>query len=97
VLLHDTPVPVAAAAFERLRTAVGKHPFPEGVQVTISTGWTRLRPQDTSREAIDRADRALYYAKKAGRDRACMYESLEASGEFASGDGTGRYAHLDRR
>ena len=97
ILLHDVPGSVAVAAFERLRTAVGRHPFPEGLQVTISTGWTRLLPHDTSIEAIDRADRALYYAKKAGRDRAYMYETLESNGDFASAGGTGRYAHLDRR
>lgn len=40
-----------------------------GVRVTASAGLTLIREEDTLRTAIKRADRALYAAKDAGRDR----------------------------
>jgi PleD family two-component response regulator len=37
--------------------------------VTVSVGVTDLLPDDTVTTALERADRALYAAKNAGRDR----------------------------
>ena len=69
VLLADHAPDAAHAVAERLREAVAKADF-QGVPVTISIGlaaWRRGEGSITA--ALDRADRALYDAKRAGRDR----------------------------
>ncbi|MBB5762959.1 GGDEF domain-containing protein [Methylorubrum rhodesianum] len=40
-------------------------------QVTISAGVAQCRPGEAARDVIERADRALYEAKRTGRDRVC--------------------------
>lgn len=39
------------------------------VRVTISAGVVEVAPGETFATAVERADRALYEAKRAGRDR----------------------------
>lgn len=70
---------------ERIRKAVGAHPFPgrtprETVKITVSIG-AASSPVNakTKAELIDRADQALYLAKSEGRNRACL--SLANSSE----------------
>ncbi|TCS99060.1 diguanylate cyclase (GGDEF)-like protein [Tepidimonas ignava] len=65
----------AAAAFERLRTAVEGHSFPQVGRVTVSIGYTAVRPFDTPADAFERADRAVYQAKAQGRNRVVCFES----------------------
>lgn len=71
---------VAEAARERIvagvRLRVARLAFP----VTASAGLSRVHENDTLESAIKRADRALYAAKDAGRDRSLMIEECEASG-----------------
>jgi diguanylate cyclase (GGDEF)-like protein len=90
ILLQDVSAEIAAAAFERLRLAIAKHPFPQVGRVTVSLGWTRIRSQDTPTGAIERADRALYHAKNHGRNRIANYDELVADGEFAPTDANRR-------
>jgi diguanylate cyclase (GGDEF)-like protein len=64
----------AQAAAERLRTAVEtadyKAPEPYTLlQVTVSVGVALLSPGESVEQLIERADRALYQAKAAGRNR----------------------------
>jgi diguanylate cyclase (GGDEF)-like protein len=69
VLLADHDLAEALAIAERLRTAVAAADF-QGVPVTISIGlaaWRRGEGSITA--ALDRADRALYEAKRGGRNR----------------------------
>jgi diguanylate cyclase (GGDEF)-like protein/PAS domain S-box-containing protein len=57
---------------EKLRALVGRSSLPgdDGdVAVTISVGATRIREGDTPASLVERADRALYRSKHAGRDR----------------------------
>jgi diguanylate cyclase (GGDEF)-like protein len=84
ILLKDAPEHATAAAIERLRVAVEKHPFPQVGTVTISAGWTRIRPQDAPTNAVERADAALYHAKRSGRNRVCHHEELIATGVLAA-------------
>jgi diguanylate cyclase (GGDEF)-like protein len=66
----------ALAVAERLRLAVRQEPFstPRGnVPVTLSIGVAVARPDETdTRAVLQRADRALYDAKAAGRDISCV-------------------------
>lgn len=63
-----------------MRQAVEQHCFPQVGQVTISAGLSRADPNDLPQEVLGWADRALYHSKKTGRNRACEYQSLLASG-----------------
>ena len=62
----------AYAIGERLRQAISAKPFdtPNGpLRVTVSVGVSEARPDEHSlTELLDRADRAMYSAKIAGRD-----------------------------
>lgn len=60
----------------RCRVSVGVrlHAPYLGVRVTASAGLTEVRGDDSLRTAIKRADRALYAAKAAGRDRSVRSE-----------------------
>ena len=69
VLLSAPDESGAGAALQRLRAAVERFDFPQVGRVTLSIGFTVLRKSDTPADAVDRADRALYRAKSAGRNR----------------------------
>lgn len=60
---------------ERSRVGVGE----PGLQVTISLGGAIARVGDTAEAIFERADRALYLAKEAGRNRVALDGDAEAS------------------
>jgi diguanylate cyclase (GGDEF)-like protein len=65
---------------EGVRMAVRQLRFDNeaGLRVTVSIGAARSRPHElTAREAITRADHALYSAKRDGRDRAYLDTPLD--------------------
>jgi diguanylate cyclase (GGDEF)-like protein len=68
-------------ALERFRGAVEAYQFPRVGQVTASIGFTALAgPIVPATTLVDRADNAVYYAKRSGRNRICEYEALVAEG-----------------
>ncbi len=69
---------------EKFRTEVENQVFSRVGHVTISIGFSCLMPNDTPTDAIDRADEALYYAKRQGRNRVDCYEKLVASHQLAA-------------
>jgi diguanylate cyclase (GGDEF)-like protein len=73
VVLPETPREGAMAAAEKIRQLVRKRPFEqdgEPIKVTISVGVATFPVDGTQPEELIRAaDRALYEAKRAGRDR----------------------------
>lgn len=69
VMLIDAPENVAMPMAESLRAAIEQADF-QGVKVTISVGVARWRASDGKPEtALQRADDALYHAKRSGRNR----------------------------
>ncbi|MGD8861543.1 MAG: GGDEF domain-containing protein [Myxococcales bacterium] len=73
VVLDHTDVAGARATAWRLVSAVRAlalhHEGAEHGVMTVSAGVAELRPGQDAREALGRADQALYAAKQAGRDR----------------------------
>lgn len=74
-LIRADDAAAAAAAFERLRASVEAYPFPQVGRITVSTGYTAVRPFDTPADAFERADRAVYLAKAQGRNAVRCFET----------------------
>ncbi len=70
----------ATQAFERARKKIESFKFPRVGQVTLSGGFSGADPVVLPQEVINRADSALYEAKKAGRNCVLHYESLVRQG-----------------
>jgi len=71
LILPGTPVPVAAEAADRVRTAIAAARFRVGkseLKVTASLGVAELVDDETADAMIERADTALYASKQAGRN-----------------------------
>ena len=72
ILMPGVTPEQGATALEELRNGIEHAPFHfknEPVPVTISIGFTELRDGDTLESSFERADRAMYQAKEAGRNR----------------------------
>ncbi|MEV6635160.1 GGDEF domain-containing protein [Actinoplanes sp. NPDC051470] len=73
ILLPDTDEPTIRKVAERLRRAIGDEPFrtPSGRAITVTTsiGVALATGPDRLNNLMERADRALYQSKRAGRDR----------------------------
>jgi diguanylate cyclase (GGDEF)-like protein len=72
----------AGAAFDRLRLAVQDFVFPQVGGVTVSIGYTVIQARDVPASCIERADAALYYAKRNGRNQCHDYEHLVGCGKL---------------
>ncbi len=72
IILPETDLPQAGVQAERLRTAAAEQQWPEG-SLTISLGAAALSSAMNRVEDLVRdADRALYQAKAAGRNKVCL-------------------------
>ena len=75
ILFPETALEELAAPLNKLREKIKNIVFTfksQKVPITISFGASQLTAEDTSRQVFDRADEALYEAKKAGRDRVIL-------------------------
>ena len=69
VLLIETGIDDAIKIAERMRLAVSGIQLPEVVkQITVSAGLAELKSGETAEALLQRSDRALYRAKKSGRN-----------------------------
>ena len=80
VLMRSASDDAAMLAFERLRSNVEGFVFPRVGRITVSIGFTTVRPTDTPASAFERADQAVYHAKQNGRNRVADYAALVAHG-----------------
>ncbi len=69
LLLTDTNLTGADNLAEKLRGLVESRVFPYGKRLTISLGAGEYQDGDTPMSLVERADSALYRAKRAGRNR----------------------------
>ncbi len=91
VILPDTKLVDGQAVAERLRSALAgkrlrnRRTGDDFGRVTLSLGVTHYVPGDTAQTVIERADKALYQAKREGRNRvACQQPSRETPQTFAA-------------
>lgn len=68
---------------ERLRVLTQRHLFPQVGTITISIGFTEIRPGDSPSGAFERSDKAVYYSKEHGRNQVCSYADLISKGEVS--------------
>jgi diguanylate cyclase (GGDEF)-like protein len=81
-LLRPAAFSNALATFERFRARVEDFAFPQAGKITISIGFTRIKPGDTPSVILDSADAALYWAKEHGRNQCHAYDRLIAAGKL---------------
>lgn len=79
-LLHAEDVQTVSAVLERFRGDVDGFAFPQVGHVSVSVGYTRFAAHDHPEVALERADKALYFAKENGRNRCAGFEALAAEG-----------------
>lgn len=75
VVCPDTQPDDAQQLAESLRQSIAKHDFQLEAPITASIGVASYRPGDSRESLIERADQALYEAKKTGRNRIWQAES----------------------
>ena len=83
VLMRCVDAADAAGAFERLRSNVEAYGFPRVGTITVSVGFTQVRPGDTPSAAFERADKAVYHSKQHGRNQVADHADLVARGLMA--------------
>lgn len=75
MLLTDTDKKSALVLAEKLRRIIERTGFNSGgkaIRITISCGITELQQEDTQETFFERADKALYQAKKNGRNQCVL-------------------------
>lgn len=76
VLLVDYTIRQAESLAEKLRSTI--ETSDNGVcPLTISVGLCKYNKDETCHQVIDKADKALYYAKKHGRNQVINYANIE--------------------
>ena len=76
----------AVAIAERVRQNVSRHEFVNVGSVTVSIGVAEYSSGDSLESVLSRADKALYAAKRAGRNRVRLGVPDEAAGSEMSGE-----------
>lgn len=72
ILLSDTGAPEARMVAERIRSAIADMQFESNgvsISITASLGVATRRLDEGNREILDRCDKLMYSAKRAGRNR----------------------------
>ena len=83
ILLRSSTLDDARKAFERFRSNVEAHSFPQVGTVTVSLGFVSITAE-TPVVILGHADQALYYGKTHGRNQVCFYDELVSEGLLQS-------------
>jgi diguanylate cyclase (GGDEF)-like protein len=78
MILPDTDVPAARVLAERIRGAIGDHPLvveQQRIPVTVSLGVAGIQGDVDLDTLAAEADRAMYLAKRGGRNRVAVVEN----------------------
>ncbi len=91
VMLENVDLEIGLKILDRFCKTVEKFEFPRVGHKTVSIGVIEVIPGEMPSTLLDKADKALYYAKEHGRNQVCAYEHLIATGklqvtEVQSGD-----------
>ena len=89
IVLDHATMEGVEIAFDRLRETIATFDFPQVGRVTVSLGYSQIYPTDSPSTCVERADAALYYAKRHGRNNIRSYETLVAAGELSPKDDGG--------
>lgn len=89
VLFHCPEESLVLGAFERMRSNVEKYNFPQVGRVTICAGFTRILADDSPSMALERAERAIDFAQKNGRNKVFSHPDLVRRGLFGEVPRTG--------
>lgn len=77
VILPETPLGEAVLIADRLRRNINRNPVPGLGHVSASIGAACFPTQaEALEELVDKADRALYAAKRSGRNKVCVYDDV---------------------
>jgi len=85
VVLHDIEFDQAQNVMERFRARMEAYHYPQVGYKTVSIGLTEIMSGSLITQIVDKADRALYYAKENGRNQVHAYEKLIADGKLGEG------------
>tara|TARA_R110000850_G_scaffold270954_1_gene404476 strand:+ start:472 stop:900 length:429 start_codon:yes stop_codon:yes gene_type:complete len=80
ILVKDVKLEQAQHALERCRQAIEARRFPQVGRVTVSIGFADLDNTFQLVENLSKADKALYFIKKNGRNQVISYEELVEKG-----------------
>lgn len=80
ILLRCRDHATAIMILERFRAAMEKFLFPQAGHITACVGLSDIRSTDTPEAACQRADLAVYHAKRTGRNQVCSHADLERDG-----------------
>lgn len=80
VLLRCPDHEAALKTAERFRLKMQEYQFPQVGKITASLGLSAIQSGDAPEVVCHRADQAVYFAKRNGRNRVCSYTDLQAQG-----------------
>lgn len=89
LLLSNTTPEAAQELLERVRCAVAAHgvPLPQGTEtigMTVSIGWAQHARGESPEQTLERADQALYEAKRQGRNGVVAANPLPSAASSTS-------------
>ena len=82
ILFQSANPEAARRVLNRFRKRVERYPFPQVDGITISIGFVLLRESAPAGVWVEKADRALYFAKNDGRNRVHSFDALLAGGKL---------------
>ncbi len=83
IILNQIDHTEVASVLDRFRQIIEEHVFTQVGQLTISIGYSYIEPGFVPSELLDKADSALYFAKKHGKNQICNYEVLLNNGQIS--------------